>query len=306
MATQYTGVAQVDNSIITLMDAAFLVQAFDLIIMDQFADIELDFMAKSIEITKYTKLAKITSALAETTDPDGVQIADTSVVLTPAEYGNAITRTHLARLQTGGKVDLGAAKLVGGNMAESMNALAAIALEASTNELFGNGAASEAALVATDTIKGSDIAKAVNKLRRTSIPAFDDGLYYGVVHPDVLDDIALLADWQDYEKYAGPGSADVARFFMPRVYKGVRWFPTAGVSINADAGSGTVDSYHTQIFGRNALGKAVSEEPVMKITGPFDKLGRFVHVGWYGVFVYGIVDQASLWMITSASSYGSN
>lgn len=306
MATQYTGVAQVDNSIITLMDSMFLTAAFNRIIMDQFADIERDIYAKSIEITKYAKMAKITSTLTETTDPDGVQLSDTSVTVTPAEYGNVITRTKLAQLQTGGKVDLAAAKLVGGNLAESKNALAAIALEASSNELVANSAANEASLVAGDTVQSSDIEWVVNRLRRTDIPPYGDGLYRGVAHPDVLDDIAKLADWKDYEKYSSEGSDAYTRNWSPNVYKGIRWFSTGGVSINADAGAAAVDSYHTQVFGVNALGLAISEDARMVISGPFDKLGRFLHVGWYGVFQYLIVDQASLWMITSSSSFGAN
>lgn len=306
MATQYTGVAQVDDSIILLMDAAFLTQAFDRIVMDNFADIERDINAKSIDITKYNKLAKITAALTETTDPDGVQLVDAKATLTPAEYGNVITRTNLARLQTGGKVDLAAAKLVGGNMAESMNGLACVALDASSNELVANSAANEAALVAGDTVQSSDIEYCVNRLRRTSIPPYADGYYRAVCHPDVLDDIAKLADWKDYEKYFGPGSPDYVRNWLPRVYKQCVWVSTAGATVNADAGVGAVDSYHTHIFGQNALGKAISQDPVMIISGPFDKLGRFVHVGWYGVFHYAIVDQASLWMLTSSSSFGAN
>ena len=81
---------------------------------------------------------------------------------------------------------------------------------------------------------------------------------------------------------------------------------STGVSVHTDAGASAVDSYDTQFIGRNAMGRAVSKDPTLTITGPFDMLGRVLNVGWYGVIEYKIVDQAAHWMITSASSYGTN
>ena len=61
-------------------------------------------------------------------------------------------------------------------------------------------------------------------------------------------------------------------------------------------------------MGYNALGYAesVSNPPHPTLVGETDKLNRFAHFGWYGVFKYGIIEQNAIWVVTSASSFGTN
>jgi hypothetical protein len=87
---------------------------------------------------------------------------------------------------------------------------------------------------------------------------------------------------------------------------GFRVIEDAQISINANSGSGNVDSYHCLAMGFNALGKAVSYDPSLVITPSGDKLARFINVGWYGILRYGIVDTDALWIGTTASSVGAN
>ena len=119
MADAYIGTTAIDDAVITLLDKAFIVSASDNIIIDQFADKKISLNAKSIDIVKYTKLAKVTSALTDATDPDAVAITDSKVTLTPAEYGAVCIKTELASLYSGGQVDLAVAEVVGRNLAES-------------------------------------------------------------------------------------------------------------------------------------------------------------------------------------------
>ncbi|HHM02218.1 MAG TPA: N4-gp56 family major capsid protein [Caldithrix abyssi] len=225
------------------------------------------------------------------------------MVFTPAEYGNVVTTTKLANLQSGGKADLDAARVVARNMVETLNALGGMAAAASANVRLANGAASEGAIVAADLIQASDLDYVHNRLHRKNIDKFDGELYVALAHPDVIDDVKQQTGFTDVAKYA-----DAMQLLRNEigVYKGFRWVSTAGMPVNTDAGNLTVDTYDTAFLGRNALGKAVSWVPELKITGPFDKLGRLVNVGWYGVLKYGIVDQDALWIITSASSFGAN
>ncbi len=298
-----TTAAVLDDSQIALMDKAFLIEAGDKIVVDQFVDYKKDINAKSIDITKYAKLAKATTPLTDGTDVTEVAMSDTKVVFTPEEYGNVVTTTKLANLQSGGKADLGAARVVARNMVETLNALGGAAAAASANVRLANGAASEGAIVATDLIQASDLDYVHNRLHRKNIDKFDGELYVALAHPDVIDDVKQQTGFTDVAKYA-----DAMQLLRNEigVYKGFRWVSTAGMPVNTDAGNLTVDTYDTAFLGRNALGKAVSWVPELKITGPFDKLGRLVNVGWYGVLKYGIVDQDALWIITSASSFGAN
>jgi len=305
MANIITTAALLDDSVITLMDQAFLLAAKDNIVIDQFVDVKKDINAKSIEIPKYPKLAKSTTPLTDGDDVESVGMSDTKVTFTPAEYGNVVTVTKLANLQTGGKADLATAAVVAMNMVETLNRLGCMALQASTNILLANSAASEEAIVATDLIKDADLEYVYNRLHRQNIPKLEGELYAAIAHPDVIDDLKKSANtaWTDVSKYAN--ALAVLRHEMG-IYKGFRWIATAGMEPNEDAGAEAVDTYDTAFLGKNALGKAISLEPGLTITGPFDKLGRMMNIGWYGVLKYGIVDQNSLWIITSASSFGAN
>jgi len=305
MANIITTAALLDDSVITLMDQAFLLAAKDNIVIDQFVDVKKDINAKSIEIPKYPKLAKSTTPLTDGDDVESVGMSDTKVTFTPAEYGNVVTVTKLANLQTGGKADLATAAVVAMNMVETLNRLGCMALQASTNILLANSAASEEAIVATDVIKDADLEYVYNRLHRQNIPKLEGELYAAIAHPDVIDDLKKSANtaWTDVSKYAN--ALAVLRHEMG-IYKGFRWIATAGMEPNEDAGAEAVDTYDTAFLGKNALGKAISLEPGLTITGPFDKLGRMMNIGWYGVLKYGIVDQNSLWIITSASSFGAN
>ena len=54
------------------------------------------------------------------------------------------------------------------------------------------------------------------------------------------------------------------------------------------------------------LGLAQNKETQLTMTGPFDKLGRFINIGWVGVFDYSIIRTAAVRQIVSASSKGNN
>lgn len=296
-----TTTAEVDNSIIELMDAQYLIAAGQDAVMEQFVQVQKNIGAKSIEFPKYSRLALATSALDEDDDVSSAALADAQIILTPAEYGKVVTTTKLANLQTGGKADLAAARLVGINQVQTLDKLAILALEASSNSATVDGGA-ESALDASDVMTHTFFDQMYNKLSRTSIPKVNGG-YVAVVHEDVAYDLRQSSHWLDVMKYANPEQILMNEIGM---LKGFRVVVDNHISINDDGGASTVDTYKTLFFGFNALGKAVSQEPVMKLTGPFDKLARFVNIGWHGVLQYKIVDQDALWVGISASSVGAN
>jgi N4-gp56 family major capsid protein len=292
-----------DDSQIALMDKAFLLEAGDAIVIDQFIDYKRDINAKSIDLTKFAKLAKATTPLTDGVDPDRVGVTDTKITVTPAEYGLAVGRTSLASLQTGGKADLGVSAVVALNMAETLNAVGIIAGEAGTNILIANSVATEGALTATDLITKGDLNYIHNRLSRANILKFEGDMYVALCHPDVASDIKELEDFKDAHTYGN--NITLIKNELGS-YKGFRWVESSGVTTNTDAGSGTVDTYHTQFMGRNAMGRGVSKDPTLVISGPFDSLGRILNIGWLATLQYKIVDQNAHWIITSASSYGSN
>lgn len=304
--TGMTSIADVDDSIIQEFDQQFLIATAQEQIMDQFTSYKRDIGAKSIDLPKYNQLALATTPLTDKEDPASEALVDSKVTLTPAEYGNVVTTTKLANMQTGGTSDRAAARLVGINAGRTQDNLAILAMDASANELFPSGVATEAALVAGDIMASELLNRAYNQLARRSVSGVIGGDFVMVAHDDVIHDLretSAAGSWLDVNKYALPGEVLKNELGM---YRGFRIVRDNHATIGTDAGAGTVDSYRSYFMGLNALGKAVSQEAELRITGPFDKLQRFLNMGWVGCLQYLIIDQDALEVGVTSSSVGAN
>jgi N4-gp56 family major capsid protein len=302
-----TGSVEVDDSIRDEFDTEFRLAFAEQGAASQFATLKRDIGAKSISLPKYEQLGLATTPLDENEDVESEAMSDSAVIITPQEYGKVVTTTKLANLQTGGMADRAAARLVGINAGRTMNKLATLALDAGTNVLIAGGHAGINLITATDTVDGSLLGKAYNKLARKNVPGLAGGDYFLIAHDDVIQDIREQSganSWIDAHKYAMPEALLRNEVGM---YKGFRVIRDNLSTINADAGAaGTVDVYHSYALGFNALGLAVSQDVEMRATGPFDKLSRFVNMGWHACWNYKVVEQDALVVIKSASSVGDN
>jgi N4-gp56 family major capsid protein len=303
--TNLTGSTQLDDSLVLAFDQQFIIAAAEMGVMDQFVSYKQDIGAKSIQLTKYNQLALATTPLTETDDVVSAAMSDSSVVFTPAEYGNAVTKTSLASLQTGGKADVAAARMVGINMARTLDKLAILAGEASSNQLTKNGGAVNTQ-ASTDIMSGSFLNQLYNKLGRANVAPLSGGMYVAIMHDDVINDLRSgtgAGSWQDITKYSS--STEVFKNEVGSYY-GFRIVRDNHVTIGTDLGATNTDTYKTLCLGFNALGKAESQPAQMVLSGPFDKLGRFINVGWKACVQYKIVDQDAIWTGVSASSVGVN
>lgn len=256
---------------------------------------------------KFAALSNGTSALTDGVEVTSESVTDSEVNITLAEYGNVVTTTSLGHIVTGGRLNPAVAELIGKNMGTSIDKLAIQTLEASTNELIVTQA-SEAALTSSDKMTTAYMEKAYNKLRRANIPKLLGDAYVAIMHPDVVSDlrnVASAGDWVDVLKYTTP---DTVLRNEVGFFKGFRVIESSNITINTDAGAGAVDSYHSIFIGYNALGygESTSRPPQVTAISETDKLNRFIHLGWYGVFAFGIIDSNAVWVVTSASSYGTN
>lgn len=297
-----SGTTQVDNSIVDAFDQQFIIENEQMNMFSEASGLvqyKREIGAKSITLTRYGVLTPVSAALTETDDATSEAMADTAIVLTPKEYGRVITTTNLASLQSGGKVDMAAASLVGQNLGRSHNILALRALEASTNAYNIAGKA-QASILKTDVMTAAHLNIMYNKLSRASVPTIG-GSYVAMMHDDVIHDLRVSSgEWIDVTKYATPETALSNEVGMLRGFRIIR---NNDATITA-VGSPAVQVYKTVFMGFNGLGYAESQTPELRITGPFDKLGRFVNVGWYGVFEYKIIESAAVWVSESGSSLG--
>ena len=298
-----SGTTQLDDSAVLAFEQSFLIANGQNNVMDQLAQMNTQIGAKSISMTKYSRLALATTPLTEDEDAARQVMSDSTILFTPAEYGNVVTRTNLASLQSGGKVDLAAAQLVGINAGSTYDKLAVLALNGGSEVFAGTG--SEAALAAGDVCDAAFLNKMYNKLARANV-ATVGGAYVAVLHDDQIHDLRAASgagSWQDVVKYtdAMPALANEVGLF-----KGFRIVRNNNIVVADQSGAGTVDAYRGLFLGANALGKAESQPLSIRVTGPFDALGRFVNVGWYGVVKYGIVDSESVFVGVTSSSVGAN
>jgi len=302
-----TKAATVDDSQVLAYAQAILLVATPELIVDQAANVKEEINAKSITFSKYSNMALATTPLTDGVDPDSVALADSAVPLTPVEQGDVVTTTKLASLQTGGRVDEAAVRLVGRSLGTTQDKLGMNILDAfTTTVIYPNAIASEATVTDSDILDGLFAGRLYNKLARLNVPGLFGGSYIGIAHDDVLHDLrqdTQTGGWMDVSKYAEPDSVLRNEVGM---YKGIRWLRSANASIGNGSGAGAVDTYRVNVLGFNALGKAVSLPPGVRITGPFDKLARFVNIGWYGVFVYSVIDTANMVQGICASTVGAN
>lgn len=302
-----SGTVELDDSIVTEYQSEFIVAYNQSNVIDAAVEYSRDIGAKAISFPRFTQLAQAITPLNEREDINSVAMADSEIILTPQEYGNAVTTTRLAELQTGGRAARAAVSLVGQNMASTMNKLGTLALEASTNVVYGGTATSEATVAAGDVMTPALLDKIYNKMARANVPAHSaTGTYVAYMHDDVIHDLrtgTTEGTWIDVSKYSG--NEQILRNEIG-MFKGFRIVRNNDATVNADGGVTTVDTYTSTFLGFNALGKAESAVPSMVMTGPFDKLNRFANIGWYGVLQYKIIEQDSAWKAITSSSVGAN
>lgn len=299
-----SGTAEVDDSIMEEFAQQILITHGEMGTADQFCSLKTEVGAKAINFTLYDRLSIDVTPIPEREEKGSEKLVDQGVNLIPAEYGKVVTKTSLATLQTGGKVDIAAAQLVGINMAQTENRLALLAADASTNVALAGGKAAVDDLVVADIITGDMANDMYRKLARASVPGLPQamGLHVAIAHEDVLNDIRNESGFEDIKKYTN--SEELAKNVVG-VYKGFLWVRDNLSTRVVNANAAPAPVYNTYYLGFNALGKGTSLAPHMRVTGPFDDLARFVNIGWYGCFKYGIIQKEALWVSKTSASKNS-
>jgi len=274
MANVVTTAAVLDDSLITLIDQEVIVSGAGINKIDAFVETKVQIGAKSIDFTIYSKLSKAITPLIDGADVDSVVMADASVTLTPKEFGRVVTPTKLANLQTGGKADRAGAKLIGINMEETTNQLGINALEGGSNST----AAGTAGVLATGDLRSVYTSLSNKRIQKIN------GYYVAFMNPSQIADIK-----DAYISIAQNTNMDLATNGVVGTLEGFV------IVEDADITPGKVSC-----FGMGALGKAVSMNTGATVTGPFDKLGRMLNLGWLGTLEYGIIDDNAIEIITGA------
>ena len=266
----------------------------------------------AVQFNIYNVLSQATSALTETSDVTAVALGDSTVTVTLAEYGNAVTTTAKLRGTSFLNVDADAANIIGYNMANSIDKVVQGVLVGGSNVSYGGDATDTDELAAGDTITASLIRKAVANLRGDSAPTMEGGVYVGFIHPDVSYDLREDTAVTDVIQYQIRQDGAGVRMGSIGTFGGVDFIETPRIDFTANGGASTVDAYNTVICGKQALAKAHSrgagfgENPSVVFGPVTDSLRRFQTVGWYHLVGYGRFREASLQRIETSSSIGAN
>jgi N4-gp56 family major capsid protein len=272
----------------------------------------------SVQFNIYDNMDQATSALTETSDVTAVALGDSTVVVTLAEYGNAVITTAKLRGTSFLNVDADAANIIGYNMVDSIDKLVSNVANAGTNVIYAQGSmgsrpTSRVGIADAATFGAQEGRQAVAELRTASAPGFENGNYIGLVHPDVSYDLREQTAVTDVIQYQIRQEGAAVRNGSIGVFGGIEWIENPRAPILDDAGAtGTTNVYQTLVAGRQALAKAFSRAPGFGedpsvVFGPVtDTLRRFHPVGWYHLVGHAIFRQAALQRIESSSSIGDN
>jgi len=262
-------------------------------------------------------MAQATSALTEASDVTAVALGDSTVVVTLAEYGNAVITTAKLRGTSFLNVDADAANIIGYNMVDSVDKLVSNVANAGTNVIYSTGSGalptSRVTIADANTIDTATARQAVAELRGASAPGFENGNYIGLIHPDVSYDLRALTAVTDVIQFQIRQEGAAVRNGSIGVFGGIEWIENPRAPILDDAGAtSTTNVYQTLVAGRQALAKAFSRAPGFGedpsvVFGPVtDTLRRFHPVGWYHLVGHSVFRQAALRRIESSSSIGDN
>ena len=272
----------------------------------------------AVQLNINDNMAQATSALTETSDVTAVALGDSTVVVTLAEYGNAVITTAKLRGTSFLNVDADAANIIGYNMVDSVDKIVSDVANGGTNVIYAQGSAgsrptSRGAVSDAATFGAQEARMAVAELRTASAPGFENGNYIGLIHPDVSFDLRDQTAETDGIQYQIRQEGAAVRNGSIGVFGGIEWIENPRAPILDDAGAtSTTNVYQTLVAGRQALAKAFSraagfgEDPSVVFGPVTDTLRRFHPVGWYHLCGYNIFRQAALQRIESSSSIGDN
>lgn len=255
----------------------------------------------AVTFSLYNDLAKATTPLAEVTDVDAAALDDVdqvSVIL--KEYGNAVVNTRYVQETAFADIDPAIGNIIAFNMIDSLDSVVSAVLDGAssgqTEDLDGA------------TFGGTNIRKAVAKLRGDNVVPRQGQLYAAYMHPDVAFDLRSetgALSFEDIRKHTEPNVGAILNQ-TTGVYGGTYVIETSRAPLSSASASGGEDEYSTFIVGQQALAEACAVEPSVKLGPVVDRLSRFRPIGWYSVCGWALYRTEALRKITSGSTIGAN
>jgi N4-gp56 family major capsid protein len=305
-----TGVTQLSNQILTAYQRTAFFALREGVVFDQFASVKpgnVTSPGTPVSFLVWTDMSVASTALNEGIDVAARSLSDSTITVTPAEYGDAVILT--LRLKSDDFLigfDQNVANLLNYGMVNTIDFLAEAAISGGSNSELMANATDVTDVLATDIITVAKVREKRATLRTASSLPWDGSNYGAIIHPDIAYDLKEEsgdAGWATTATYSAPD-----RVWNDEIglFANVRFIETPRALLTADGGSSTVDLYTTYFFGQQVLAKAETIPPHMVMGPVTDKLRRFQPLGWHFYSGWDTFREASLQRLLSASSIGSN
>lgn len=309
-ASSAAGSGQLTNQVLTAYNRSAYFALRSNVVFDQFATVKagnLTSPGNPVRFNLWDDMSVATTALSETVDVDARGLSDSTVTVTPAEYGDAVLLT--IRLRTDDFLigfDSDVADLLNYGMVNTLDKLAVTAIDGAGTEVIHTNATAETDIIAADDLTVALVRQQRAKLDGSSVLPWDGSSFAGVIHPDVSYD--LKSETGDGSWTATAQYSDASRIWNGEIgtFDGVRFIVTPRATISDGGGSGTVDTYSSYFFGKEFLAKAESIPPHMVLGPVTDKLMRFQPLGWHFYLGYSGFRSAALRRVITASTIGDN
>lgn len=146
--------------------------------------------SRTFQFSRYTELNVPTSTLTEGVTPSATTMGVETVTAQVQQWGMIVAITDLAELVIAHPLTQTAIDRIGRAMAYVVEREIGNTLLAGTTVRRADGVAARSSLSSANALDTADIATAVSTLRQNGAPTFEDGLYVGVIRPDMEMDIA--------------------------------------------------------------------------------------------------------------------
>jgi len=283
------------------------------------------------EFRKFSSLSVATTALTPGVTPTSTAAEVTNITVTPAWYGSYIRFSQEFKRTAIDNILEEFIEMLGEQAGNTADQLArALFVASGTAQIVGQSL--RTSLTTSDTMTGSQMAKAYSTLLASNARPFEeiDGRYAVIMHPHVWYDLQESPDFRNAYQQAQPRSEDHPLFTGEMYdYMGMRIFVTSNGYYETDGGASTVDAYVTLVIGQNAFGIAgigatgfdmelgmggtgnppmpvdIKAHPIGEAT-PSDPLGQRGSVGWIASQQEVELDSTFCVRVECASSMGSN
>lgn len=242
---------------------------------------------KTVNFTRHTPLATVTTALTEGTNPSEIALTASTVSATLAEYGTTVKISRFLSLTSIDAQNKEKIEVIAQNMGETLDELVRNELFTGATTQLGGAKAALTDIAASTTLSASEIRKAVRTLKTNKARKYQGrGSYVCKTGPFPAYDLMGDTTWVNASTYDN-GAEAIYKGEIGLLY-GVRFLESA----NQKTESSTVTVYSNFVHGSDAFGAIDLEgdKPQLFII-PHTNIdsgntaGRFSTVAWGASFV---------------------